>query len=252
MADCSPDWCQMAFLEPKPIAPQVPPGKSPFLQWPNLGGKLTILNALGWATLFGLTAYPPIQPPVWAAWPLIFLAIVLSFPILWVCFIPLASPRDPFGIVLICFLLGINSIVWGYGLAWLWPKLRAGIQLVSIRSYRVMVAALFCISAALGWYCWTLYQEEQAFSLIESRCRAADDSEKNAPNGVEAGIDLPTLHALVRDYGDYIKQVGPRLEPTATHDYQQALKQMLGRLRKEGLKDLGDDPKAWMKEYGFD
>jgi hypothetical protein len=242
----------MPFLEP--ITPRVPPGKSPFLQWPTLGGKLTILNCLGWAVTFGAAQYSQSPAPAWASWLILFLLIVLSFPLLWGCIslaFLLQPPADDSLRLLAGFLVGINSIVWGYGLVWLWPKLRKGIQVVSIRSYQVTVVALFCIGASLGWYCWTLYQQQQSFSLIESRCRDAEDSGKDAPQGLETDFDVLTLHALVRDYDEYIKQVGPRLEPAVTHHYQQALKQVMGRLRKEAPKDLGDDPKVWIKASGL-
>jgi hypothetical protein len=75
------------------------------------GGKLTIVNGLLWAIMcLGLVAgYPLLMvPALLTCWPAAWLSLVLIF-----------SGVTHQGLVIASVIIGVNSILWGYGLSWL-------------------------------------------------------------------------------------------------------------------------------------
>ncbi len=86
-------------------------------RYPNLGGRLAILNACGWALLAlfqfnGGRQYPEVY---------VVAASILGFPIVWPFLAPGAMIQSDFlaqfDIVAKCLLIGLNSFVWGYGIS---------------------------------------------------------------------------------------------------------------------------------------
>jgi hypothetical protein len=81
-----------------------------FLGVPTRGGKLTILNCLLWVIVaIGIETKNPvlILPAIIACWPVAWL-FLLGFD---------GAPAHV--MVLICVMIGVNSLLWGYGIAWL-------------------------------------------------------------------------------------------------------------------------------------
>ncbi len=85
-----------------------------FFGLPTRGGKLTILNCLLWASvLLGLAIDRQIlmSPALIACWPLA-----------WLFILPVLGDRSPSagaGLVVACVAVGVNSLLWGYGISWL-------------------------------------------------------------------------------------------------------------------------------------
>ena len=75
------------------------------------GGKLTILNCLMWAAVaVGLATDTP-----QLLWP----AFVACWPIAWLFIMPVFGRVTPVGSteVMACVMIGINSLLWGYGIS---------------------------------------------------------------------------------------------------------------------------------------
>jgi hypothetical protein len=75
------------------------------------GGKLTIVNCLLWVIMcLGLAAgYPLLMlPALLTCWPLAWLSLVLMF-----------GGATHQGLVIASVVIGVNSVLWGYGLSWL-------------------------------------------------------------------------------------------------------------------------------------
>ena len=99
----------------------------PFWRMPTRGGKLTILNCVLWA-IFGIglaTDNPLLQlPAVVACWPLgMFLLGLPARLWYWSTEEALAA----------CVLMGLNSLVWGYGVSWMIGTIS---QVVRMRRHR--------------------------------------------------------------------------------------------------------------------
>lgn len=90
---------------------------SGFLGRPQLGGWLTILNGSFWVLFAVLGRFDLLDnTPRWILVPLI---IVFSLPLAFPCMMPSmghGSPR-PEAVVVVSVVLGLNSFVWGYGIA---------------------------------------------------------------------------------------------------------------------------------------
>jgi hypothetical protein len=80
-----------------------------FFGKPTRGGQLTILNCMLWAIVaIGVATQQPVLmlPAILAWWPLAWL------------FVPTISGRDSAeGMVAISLVIGMNSLLWGYGLS---------------------------------------------------------------------------------------------------------------------------------------
>lgn len=89
----------------------------PILRRPKLGGRLAIVNGLALVALFVLIHMRGEQANERAvAW----IGFVLSLPIAWFFVLPRPDYQPTVeGMVFICIIMGLNSLVWGYGLAWL-------------------------------------------------------------------------------------------------------------------------------------
>jgi hypothetical protein len=82
-----------------------------FLGRPTRGSYLTILNCGLWViAAAGFATNIP-----WLGVP----ALVGSVPIAWILLIPSLGWPNQSEIVVLCFVIGINSVLWGYGLDWL-------------------------------------------------------------------------------------------------------------------------------------
>jgi hypothetical protein len=76
------------------------------------GGKLTIFNCLLWAVMvLGLVA---------GSSPLLMLpALLVCWPLAWLSLILIFGGATPQGLVLASVIIGVNGILWGYGISWL-------------------------------------------------------------------------------------------------------------------------------------
>jgi hypothetical protein len=96
------------------------------LSRPSLGGRLTMLNGVGWLVFFLIVPLLPTNPVFDAL--LVGPFFVLSVPFAIFFLIP-TSGHGPteFGVALTCLAIGANSFAWGYGFAailkWLNPQL---------------------------------------------------------------------------------------------------------------------------------
>lgn len=83
-----------------------------FFGMPTLGGKLTILNCLLWAiVLLGCVTESSL---------LMFPAFVACWPLAWLFILPaLGSTRRGDDWTIAFVMIGVNSLLWGYGIAWL-------------------------------------------------------------------------------------------------------------------------------------
>lgn len=94
-----------------------------FLGLPSLGGKLAIVNCLSWVGFFGLLQCGFFSPP--AGVSEVFLTVVMAFlslPLALPFLLPPMGPPTEIEIITACIWIGINSFVWGYGIAWAWSK----------------------------------------------------------------------------------------------------------------------------------
>lgn len=92
-----------------------------FLGLPSLGGKLAIVNCLLWVGIFWLfqnRLFLPSAAEMCLSYVLMFLSLPLAFPIL----LPSTGTRTEIEVFTNCIWIGINSFVWGYGIAWAWSK----------------------------------------------------------------------------------------------------------------------------------
>jgi len=93
---------------------------SAFLGKPTGGGILTILNCLLWVpVVVGFIA----TDESFVLRPLAILALALSLPIAWSFILPTLGDRSSsagFGLVMACVMIGVNSLLWGYSISWLW------------------------------------------------------------------------------------------------------------------------------------
>jgi len=83
-----------------------------FFGMPTRGGKLTIVNCLLWViVLVGALTDQQL---------LILPGFVICWPIAWLF---IAAFSDVFNgaelVVIACVMIGVNSILWGYGISWL-------------------------------------------------------------------------------------------------------------------------------------
>jgi len=97
-----------------------------FFGMPTRGGKLTIVNCLLWAivALGAVDQQTLIQPK------LMLPAFVACWPVAWM-FFPGTLNGNPHGasvesLVVASVMIGVNSLLWGYGISWLlslisWP-----------------------------------------------------------------------------------------------------------------------------------
>jgi hypothetical protein len=90
--------------------------QSPKLLTPQItrGGKLTLLNCLAWACFFVLGAIAgPLPTPLIGV-----VLLVLSPPFAW-AFLLSPGGRSLNDVIALSVAVGLNSILWGYGLSWL-------------------------------------------------------------------------------------------------------------------------------------
>ncbi len=79
---------------------------------PNLGGWLAILNCSAWVVLVFSLQNDFHPPDVLLAIGL----IVLSLPVALPFMLPSQEPTTV-GAICVCIIIGVNSFLWGYGLA---------------------------------------------------------------------------------------------------------------------------------------
>lgn len=79
------------------------------------GGWLSILNGVGWLILVAVS-----KTGAWKSsfYLVLFMSMtVLSLPVAWIPLLPGMLPWDARGIVVTSCVIGLNSFLWGYGLA---------------------------------------------------------------------------------------------------------------------------------------
>jgi hypothetical protein len=83
-----------------------------FLKLPTRGGKLTILNCLLWTIVaIGVAAGIPL---------LTLPALVACWPLACGVFLPSIGHPSKSSVVFSCIVIGANSLLWGYGISWIW------------------------------------------------------------------------------------------------------------------------------------
>lgn len=86
----------------------------------TLGGSLSIANGLSWVCFYSGGHHLP-ESMLLAMTPLL---LLLAFPIAIPCLVPsLGGPTVP-EIVVCAIVIGINSLFWGHGIAWLFRRCR--------------------------------------------------------------------------------------------------------------------------------
>lgn len=116
-----------------------------FLQRPSLGGWLAIANCSGWVILAaidrGHIAGSTLAEPLMTA-----AALVLSCPLVCTCSVLLgAGSPTAAGWVAIGAIVGVNSFIWGYGIAAL------GSGIVNRRRRRRYLASFHLVCTACGY-----------------------------------------------------------------------------------------------------
>ena len=95
-------------------------GLKRFLGMPTLGGWLAVFNCSFWGMLL---LYSEDATPIWLTSVIICSALVLSFPLAILFLMECVGVRDrsysAADVVMGSVLVGANSLVWGYGVAWL-------------------------------------------------------------------------------------------------------------------------------------
>ena len=88
-----------------------------FFSKPTLGGWLTIANGVAWILILVLPELVG-NPNVFALF--IPIGLLLSFPFVWCwCLFPSLGGPTIADVVEIAIVFGLNSIAWGYGVAWI-------------------------------------------------------------------------------------------------------------------------------------
>ena len=107
------------MLENKPISIRK------FLGRPTLGGWLTIANCLAWAAFILVTRPGPheLNGVIMAVVVVVFFIIAAPLAILF--WLPTFGHPSFDDIMAQSVMAGLNSILWGYGLAWVIRKIRA-------------------------------------------------------------------------------------------------------------------------------
>jgi hypothetical protein len=80
----------------------------------SLGGVLSIVNGLGWVCLLAGLRYLP-EVAVTLLMPLM---ILLALPIGVFALMPTTGIPSPAEMVSAAVVLGVNSLIWGHGVAW--------------------------------------------------------------------------------------------------------------------------------------
>lgn len=92
----------------------------------RLGTYLTVINGLSWVLIFAVLHYLPrnvlADMPLdnFIVWPM----LILSFPIATCAIFPSCGPPSVEGVVFASTAIGLNTIVWGHGLAWVIESFR--------------------------------------------------------------------------------------------------------------------------------
>lgn len=89
------------------------------LRWPGLGGWLAVLNGVLWILFLVIIPIPCIPDPM----PFV-IEIALSLPLALPIMILSHAIPDLGAALVACVAIGINTLAWGYGMAWLCRRLR--------------------------------------------------------------------------------------------------------------------------------
>ncbi len=112
---------------------------SRFLRRPDLGGVLSIVNGLSWVALVVLALNGAISSEIFIS-----AGMVLSLPIALPFVLPTVGHHHSDGdVVSICIIIGVNTLAWGYGLAWLWQVVCGRQPLFMLLAVATIIAALF-------------------------------------------------------------------------------------------------------------
>src|SRR5688500_14899449 len=88
--------------------------------WPTRGGILVMVICsfcVIWASTWGFNQYWPDIGVLIAT----YFSLPLAFPFLAMSFFQPHPRSDEVRVA--CMMLGVNSIVWGYGVSWLWSTI---------------------------------------------------------------------------------------------------------------------------------
>ena len=114
------------------------------LRKPPLGGKLAILNGLLWVGVVASTLHGAVPSEIGIS-----AAMVLSLPIALPFILPTGGQCSEVDVIGLCIIIGINTLAWGYGLAWLW-------EAVCRRRVFPMLLLVAAIIAGLFGFFWLM------------------------------------------------------------------------------------------------
>lgn len=80
-----------------------------FFGMPTRGGKLTILNCILWA-IVAVGLFTNLKP-------LMFSAYLLCWPVAWLFILPALNGGSDDSLVVASVMIGLNSLLWGYGIS---------------------------------------------------------------------------------------------------------------------------------------
>jgi hypothetical protein len=119
---------------------------------------------------------------------------------------------------------------------------------MSIRASKLTMSALLCIVLLLGGWVWHLHWQMLWANLIDEQCQITQKNYINEPT--DPGMLALRLDFLMGYYDGHIKTLeGSRLQWMVWHEYQQTLTNAVAAFRSTSTNDLGDDPRAWIKNY---
>ncbi len=119
---------------------------------------------------------------------------------------------------------------------------------VSIRIYKSMVIILVVGAVLLAWGCFRFYRQMVTAAFIDAQCANTEDYiQTGNPRALAHHVDF-----LIGYYNGWSKVlVGSPVARIARRDYEQALTNAVAAFRRMSTNDLGGDPQAWLKQYGY-
>ena len=103
-----------------------------------------MLNGVSWIGLVLIASARLVPDPA-----LITVAIVLSLPVAVPFVLPTLGTRTVDETVVTCIVIGVNTLAWGYGVAWLWHNVFYRYSLRLLMSIMTVIAVLLGVAKLL-------------------------------------------------------------------------------------------------------
>jgi len=121
---------------------------------------------------------------------------------------------------------------------------------VTLRTYKLGVLALLCVTGFLAWKCWHLSGEVVWADYIEKQCVITQDMLTHPPEGFGPRDLAERLRFLMGYYSAHQASVGSQVGWIVKRDYERTLTNAVALFRNLTTNDLGSDPEAWIQKYG--